>query len=180
MSEAVRECLDSNRSNRSSRSGTLQDAFPCSESSKEEAAGDFLDVDMGNIVHRLTASASLNSNLSLVNEAGILQFPEVPFGEDRMEGDVLSKKVIAMNVTYYYRSYHFSFLISSPPLLLLHPTEQANVGTLTQSTPGGNLQAYDVDSTVQNETHCYISGDTASGVLNYVERFLVRNTSFVV
>ncbi len=112
MSEAVRERLDSNRS---SRSGTSQDAFPCSESSKEEAAGDFLDVDMGNIVHRLTASASLNSNLSPVNEAGILQFPEVPFGEDRMEGDVLSKKVIAMNVTYYYRSYHFSFLISSPP-----------------------------------------------------------------
>ncbi len=46
---------------------------------------------------------------------------------------------------------------------------------LTQSISGCYLEDNGIDSMTQNETQSYISGDTATGVLNFVEGFLVRN-----
>ncbi len=108
MSEAVRERMDSGRS---SRSGTSLSTVPSSESSKEEAAGGFLDMDMGRIVRRVSSSSVAND--LPVNEME-LEWPELPLVIEEMDGGVLSKKVVVMKV-YVLSLIPCFFLISQPP-----------------------------------------------------------------
>ncbi len=115
MSEAVRERMDSGRSSRSSRSGTSPGAVPSSESSKEEAAGEFLDMDMGRIVRRVSTAPVTND--SPVSETE-LEWPELPLVMEEMDEGVLSKKVVAVKV-YVLLLITFSFSHFPTPLLLL-------------------------------------------------------------
>ncbi len=74
---------------------------------------------------------------------------------------------------------NFFFIRFVPTHLLLSYTVQVDVGTsVVPQLKTGYLEANAIDSVTHNATQCYISGDTAVGILNFIEGFLVRYSFF--